>query len=237
MVSFRSAHRVSSYLVRAKLYPLERCVGLRRCKKHRCEVCSNVTETDTFSRTVTGETFQINHELSCDDQCLVYLLICKVSNKQYVGETLDAFCLMWNNYKVSGRKFQRSESCMQKHLYEHFYSKGQNGFLWNVSINLIHKTDGFQPKKRENYWMRTLKTLALLGLDAVRCCQTFYILDTCFHTTILDWTVFVLRTLDTILTLYLFCLYITSVITVSASFGGFSINLLCEFGLCVVWAL
>ena len=33
MVSFRSARRISSYLVRAKLYPLERCLGLSQCKK------------------------------------------------------------------------------------------------------------------------------------------------------------------------------------------------------------
>ena len=62
LVLFRSAHRISSYIVRAKLHPLERFVGSRQCKKRRCEVCTNVTETDTFSITVTGETFQINHE-------------------------------------------------------------------------------------------------------------------------------------------------------------------------------
>ena len=55
---------------------------------------------------------------------------------------------------------------MQEHLYEHFYSEGHNRFLGNVSISLIDKTDGFQPKKRENYRMRTLKTLAPLGLNA-----------------------------------------------------------------------
>ena len=33
------------------------------------------------------------------------------------------------------------------------------------SISLIDKTDGLQPKKTENYWMRTLKTLAPLGLN------------------------------------------------------------------------
>ena len=47
MVLFRSARRISSYLVRAKLYPLERFVGSRQCKKRRCEICTNVTETDT----------------------------------------------------------------------------------------------------------------------------------------------------------------------------------------------
>ena len=57
---------------------------------------------------------------------------------------------------------------MQQHLYEHFYREGHNGFLRNVSISLIDKTDGFQPKKRENYWMRTLKILASLGLNVKR---------------------------------------------------------------------
>ena len=63
------------------------------------------------------------------------------------------------------RKFQRNESCMQQHLYKHFYSEGHNGFLENVSISLIDETDRFQPKKRENYSMRTLKTLASLGIN------------------------------------------------------------------------
>ena len=47
MVSFRSARRISSNLVRAELYPLERFVGSRQGKKRRCEICTNVTETDT----------------------------------------------------------------------------------------------------------------------------------------------------------------------------------------------
>ena len=76
MVSFRSACRFSSYLVKAKLYPLERFLGSRQCKIRRSEVCSYVTETDNFSSTVTGKTFQINHELNYDDKCLICLLKC-----------------------------------------------------------------------------------------------------------------------------------------------------------------
>ena len=57
MVSFRRARRISSYLVRAKFNPLERCVGSRRCKKRRYEVCTDVKEIDTFCSTVTGKTF------------------------------------------------------------------------------------------------------------------------------------------------------------------------------------
>ena len=53
---------------------------------------------------------------------------------------------------------------MQEHLFEHFKSEGYSGFLGNVSITLIDKTDGKDPKRRENYWMRALKTYALFDL-------------------------------------------------------------------------
>ena len=40
-----------------------------------------------------------------------------------------------------------------------------NGILENVSITLIDKTDGKNPKKREDYWRRNLKTYSPFGLD------------------------------------------------------------------------
>ena len=45
MVSLRSVRKVSSYLIRAKAFPLERTVGSFKCKKSRCQVCLNVNET------------------------------------------------------------------------------------------------------------------------------------------------------------------------------------------------
>ena len=63
------------------------------------------------------------------------------------------------------RKNARNETCMQEHLFEHFKSEGHSGFLGNVSITLVDKTDGKDPKRKENYWMRTLKTYAPFGLD------------------------------------------------------------------------
>ena len=82
MVSYRSSRKLSSYLVRAKLYPIDRIVGSKGCGKKRCEVCVNICETDTFSSTVTGETFKINHKLNCDNKCLIYLFTCECCGKQ-----------------------------------------------------------------------------------------------------------------------------------------------------------
>ena len=57
IISFCSARKMNSYLVRAKLYPEERTKGcFKRGSKH-CDVCLNVSETSTFVRTVTGETY------------------------------------------------------------------------------------------------------------------------------------------------------------------------------------
>ena len=97
IVSSRSPRKISSYIVRAKFYPLDRVVGSTKCGKKRCEVCVNVSETNTFTSNVTGDTCKRNHKLNCDDNCLVYLLSCKCCEKQYVGETTDSFRCSWND--------------------------------------------------------------------------------------------------------------------------------------------
>ena len=97
MVSYRSARKLSSYLVRAKLYLLKRERGSYKCGNLRCLVCDNIAETDTFTSTVTGESFKINHYLCSNDTCLIYLLTCRVCNKQSTGKTVDRFRLRWNN--------------------------------------------------------------------------------------------------------------------------------------------
>ena len=60
MISFHSARKMSSYLVRAKLYSEERTKGYFKCGSKRCEVCLNVNGTSTFTSTVTGETYIIS---------------------------------------------------------------------------------------------------------------------------------------------------------------------------------
>ena len=109
-VSYRSARKISSYLVRAKLYPLERKVGSEKCGQSRCEVCLNIQKTERFTTTTTGERFKINHKLKCEDNRLIYLLTCKCCGKQYVGETTDEFRLRRSNDKSNDRKNARNDN-------------------------------------------------------------------------------------------------------------------------------
>ena len=59
----------------------------------------------------------------------------------------------------------RGEACLQEHLFEHFDSHGDNGFLHDVSVILIDKTDEKNPIKPEHHWRHTLKALAPHGLN------------------------------------------------------------------------
>ena len=45
MVSFRSSRKISSYLVKAKLYSVKMSVGSCNCKRPCCEICTYVNET------------------------------------------------------------------------------------------------------------------------------------------------------------------------------------------------
>ena len=110
IVSFKSAQKLSSYLVRAKLYPLERTVGSFKCNKHQCEVCINVIETDIFTSTATGESFKINHKFNCDDKCLIYLLTFNQCRKQYVRQTAGSFRFRWKSYKCNCHKHANGQS-------------------------------------------------------------------------------------------------------------------------------
>ena len=112
VASFPSTRKISSYLVRAKLYPLESHVGSFKCGGRRCQVCLNVTETEIFTSISTNQTYKINHEFNCNESSLNYLLTCKICRKQYVGQIVDIFRSRWKNYKTNDTKYLVGDPCM-----------------------------------------------------------------------------------------------------------------------------
>ena len=71
MVKFRSSRKLSSYLVRAKLYPPERLTGSCKCHGNRA-MCLNFNETSTFICSVIHETYKINRKFDCSSRCRIY---------------------------------------------------------------------------------------------------------------------------------------------------------------------
>ena len=55
--------------------------------------------------------------------------------------------------------------CEERHLYEHFTLPGHAGFLHDVSITLIDKTDPSCPTKSEDYWIDKTKAPMVPSFD------------------------------------------------------------------------
>ena len=87
----------------SNIYPLVRVVGSIKCQIKRCHICYNVREADCFQSYHLDIECKINHKFLCNNKCLVYLLICKISCTQYVEQTVNIFRLLWNNYKENNR--------------------------------------------------------------------------------------------------------------------------------------
>ena len=125
-------------------------------------MCKYITETVTFTSTVTEDTFKIKNRFDCNDKCLAYLMTRSKCKKQHAGQTTDHIHSRWNNYR---RFFDRGEECMQEHFYKNFERQCHSGFRDDVSVIIIDKTDGSNPAKRDTYWMRILTTIALYDLN------------------------------------------------------------------------
>ena len=104
-------------------------------------------------------------------------MTCKTCLKQYVGSTTDCSRYRWNNYKCNDKKNARGKACLQEHLFEHFNSEGYNGFLLDVSVTLIDKTDakilskknttGDIPSKRWHLMFLMLKMICKLQFTCI----------------------------------------------------------------------
>ena len=80
MISFLSAHKSNSYLVRAKLYPLERTIGTYKCKSKRCQVCDNITEADSITCSNDQTLRQIIGLTAVKDAWYIWLHVIDVSS-------------------------------------------------------------------------------------------------------------------------------------------------------------
>ena len=56
IVSYRSVRKIKDYLVRSKLYPVERKVVCQRCGSFRCQVCKSVSITEELTSFTTKKT-------------------------------------------------------------------------------------------------------------------------------------------------------------------------------------
>ena len=150
MVCFRRAKNLKDHLVRSKLRGEEETVvGMFKCGKKKCKICDNVVTGDEFKSYVEGRSFRINHRFDCDTEGVVYLISCKSCGLQYVGNTITAFRLRFNNHKSSLNRYGRGQrNIAGQHIYAHFFGEGHLG-LRDFMVQVIDCTNVNNPTERK----------------------------------------------------------------------------------------
>ena len=69
------------------------------CGHSNCEICKILEPGKGFKCTVTGEVFKMNFQTDCNSICVVYLLTCRICEKQYNDSAITKFRERFNQYK------------------------------------------------------------------------------------------------------------------------------------------
>ena len=94
-ISNRGANNIKDILIHSKLKPINNEddtpnneSGCIKCSAKRCYLCKNyLNETKTVTSHHTSQVFQIESVLTCNTECVIYIIDCLKCCLSYVGYT------------------------------------------------------------------------------------------------------------------------------------------------------
>ena len=143
----------------------------KRLCRSDCKACPQLITSSIFYSTVTGRSYSlINHsgeDINCKSQNFIYLITCRSCFCQYVGET----CIPLNKRL----NIHRTATSGCEVFIEHF-STCCKGKSFTIQVIEIFEGDGYKNgiidaemravrKEREDFWMKTLRTVYPYGLN------------------------------------------------------------------------
>ena len=160
MVSFRRPRNLKDMVVRTRLDNPLPLASFKTCHDNRCLLCKHSNETSNFSSTTTGRSYKILQSTSCKTNNCVYLITCKVCQKQYVGETGDL------RRRINNHRSTIKTKKLREPVGEHFNLEGHK---WeDMSVVVIdHNPDwsDAERKRKEKFWMHRLQSFRPNGIN------------------------------------------------------------------------
>ena len=153
-------------VVRKKKLNNGRCKPCHTKTGNSC--CKQVNNT-SFKSNQTQRSFNILHNTSCRSNFCIYLMECKKCKIQYIGKSETTFNLRLNNHRSDAYNPNSHTIPACKH-----FSDNTHDFNRDARFTIIEQikdaTKTSEQKhiillKRENFWMKKLKTLKPQGLN------------------------------------------------------------------------
>ena len=169
-VAFRNDKSLKDKLVRSKLKnPNRRDPGNYKCGSNLCQICNIISLENEFTDRHRSKTYKINFDFDCNSQCVIYLITCKVCQKQYVGSTITTFRKRFNQYKSNIKLYSEGRRGMkQEKLISHFFTDKHHGTYDDIKVQIINYCDANDQERREDFWIFNLNTLEPNGLNNKR---------------------------------------------------------------------
>ncbi|GFS24518.1 hypothetical protein ElyMa_001665700 [Elysia marginata] len=159
MAAFRRPKNLRDSLVHANIQKTHIC-GSRPCNIRRCLTCKLITTTSQFTSTVTGKTYNILHNLSCDSHNIIYIITCTKCKKQYVGLTSQTLRKRFNTHRSKINNQRGDAVGLHFNLPEH-----DIGHVQVTPIDQLKNTDMIGLQNKETFWIKTLQTETPQGIN------------------------------------------------------------------------
>ena len=142
--------------------------GSKAClTSRRNQCCRHLQSTKTFKSDVTGEEFEIRHDLNCRSTNTLYLGHCELCPaRQYVGKSEPPAHLRINTHRYDVNK--PKGGAFDKHFLlpgHSFKDHARFTLIEQLKVNRSTQENRRLLEQREDYWMLRLKTLAPHGLN------------------------------------------------------------------------
>ena len=165
-LAFRNAKTFKDHLVRSKLKTTYEKPEVTICGRKNCEICYILHQGDTFESSNSGKQHKINFSFNCNSRNVVYLLTCKICEKQYVGSAVTKFRSRFNQYKSNVNLYGKGQrGFMQEPLIEHFFSNKHNGSYKDIKVQIIDYCDPNNLECREDFWIYHLDSIYPRGFN------------------------------------------------------------------------
>ena len=160
MVAYRRPPNLRNKLIRSKLpapaptqtntRPKREIVGMKKCRRPRCETCDFVKEGKILKAKATTAVTTINAAVDCRETNYIYLINCKKCGLQYVGKSKVEF-----STRMAQHRGDVTNSRLHKAIGEHFNRKGHKLSDFECSIlEKVHDKDPMVLAVKEQYWIR-----------------------------------------------------------------------------------
>lgn len=175
LISYKHSPNLSQFLTRAKLnhiinhdlssfqppkIPLISFPSKNiECRHPQCMTCPQLSKKSYFSSYQTKH-YPIDDIYSCDTTNAIYLLECKVCDKQYIGETHTTVRSRMKHH----RNMQKTAT--NRPIYAHIANHGKTFNIFSITI-IDRVTDMAQRKAKEMYYIKLLNTKFPFGLNVI----------------------------------------------------------------------